>query len=141
MGTVRVVVEKDIEWHGADPAMVQEILARGVTFTPEELAGTTREHHAGSDTEPEMFEVRFEPNTVVQAHAHIHDEIIYVVDGEMILGSRVLTPGSSVFLAGQTLYSFRAGPEGLHFVNFRPQSGAGYLSKDEFVAQRSSGAA
>ena len=65
MGTVRVVDEKDIEWHGADPAMVQEILARGVTFTP----------------------------------------------------------------------------EGLHFVNFRPQSGAGYLSKDEFVARRSSGAA
>jgi quercetin dioxygenase-like cupin family protein len=133
-----VVDEKDLEWHGADPAMIEEILARGVTFTPEELAGKTREHHVGSETEPELFEVWFEPDTVVQSHAHVHDEIIYVVAGSMVLGNRVLEPGSSVFIAGKTLYSFRAGPDGLHFVNFRPQSGAGYLSKDEFMAQRGS---
>ena len=138
MGTVRVVDEKDLEWHGGDPAMIEEILARGVAFTPEELAGKTREHHLGSETEPELFEVWFEPDTFVQSHAHLHDEIIYVVAGSLVLGSRVLEPGSSVFIAGNTLYSFRAGPEGVHFVNFRPQSGAGYLSKDEFMAQRGS---
>jgi quercetin dioxygenase-like cupin family protein len=139
VGTVRVVDETDLEWHSGDPAMIAEILARGVSFTPEELAGRTREHHLGSETEPELVEVWFEPNTVVQPHAHHHDEIIYVVAGSLILGSRVLNPGSSVFIAGRTLYSFRAGPEGVRFANFRPRSGAGYLSKDEFMAQRGAG--
>lgn len=138
MGTVRVVDEAELEWHGGDPAMIAEILARGVSFTPEELAGRTREHHLGSETEPELVEVWFEPNTVVQPHAHLHDEIIYVVAGSLVLGSRVLEPGSSVFIAAKTLYSFRAGPEGVRFANFRPRSGAGYLSKDEFMAQRGS---
>jgi hypothetical protein len=138
VGTVRVIDEKELEWHSADPAQLEALLARGVAFTPEELAGKTREHHPGSETEPELFEVWFEPDTVVQAHAHVRDEIVYVVAGSMVLGNRVLEPGSSVFIAGKTLYSFRAGPDGLHFVNFRPQSGAGYLSKGEFMAQRGS---
>src|SRR6185503_18593586 len=76
VGTVRVVDEAELEWHGGDPAMIAEILARGVSFTQEELAGRTREHHLGSETEPELVEVWFEPNTVVQPHAHLHDEII-----------------------------------------------------------------
>ena len=138
MGTVRVADEKVLEWHGSDQAKAAEIQARGIVFTPEELAGTTREHHPGSETEPELFEVRFGPNTVVQPHAHRCDEIIYVIAGQLILGSRVLEPGSSVLIGGHTLYSFRTGPDGVHFVNFRPRSGAGYLSKDEFMAQRGS---
>jgi len=138
VGTVRVADEKVLEWHGSDQAKAAEIQARGIVFTPEELAGTTREHHPGSETEPELFEVRFGPNTAVQPHAHRCDEIIYVIAGQLILGSRVLGPGSSVLIGGHTLYSFRTGPDGVHFVNFRPRSGAGYLSKDEFMAQRGS---
>ena len=78
------------------------------------------------------------PDTVVHSHAHLCDEIFYVIAGQLILGSRVLEPGSSVFIPGLTLYSFRTGPDGVHFVNFRPRSGAAYLSKDEFMAQRGS---
>ena len=136
MGTVRVVDEVDLEWRPGDPAMIAEILSRGVSLSPEELAATTRPHHPGSEDEPQMFEVRFDADTFVQPHAHLQDEIIYVVAGSLILGSRVLGPGSSVLVASNTLYSFRAGPEGVHFVNFRPRSGAGHLSKDEFMAQR-----
>jgi quercetin dioxygenase-like cupin family protein len=138
VGTVRVADEKVLEWQGSDQAKAEAIQARGIILTPEELAGKTREHHLGSETEPELFEVKFGPGTAVQPHAHLCDEIIYVIAGQLILGSRVLDPGSSVFIAGQTLYSFRAGPEGVHFVNFRPRSGAGYLSKDEFMARRGS---
>ena len=138
MGTVRVADEKVIEWQGSDQAKAEAIRARGIILSPEELAGKSREHHPGSETEPELFEVKFGPDTAVQPHAHLCDEIIYVIAGQLILGSRVLDPGSSVFIAGQTLYSFRAGPEGVHFVNFRPRSGAGYLSKDEFMARRGS---
>lgn len=141
MGTVRVADANEIEWQGSDQEKAEAIRARGIILTPEELAGKSREHHHGSDTEPELFEVQFGPNTVVQPHAHLYDEIIYVIAGQLILGSRVLEAGSSVFIAGQTLYSFRAGPDGVHFVNFRPRSGAGYLSKDEFMAQRGSASA
>ncbi len=136
MGTVRVVDDTEIDWHGGDPAMLEKMRARGIDFTPEELAGRTREHHLGSDVAPELFEVRFQPDTVVNSHAHLRDEIIFVVEGTLILGSRVLTPGSSVYVAANTLYSFRAGPEGVHFVNFRPTAGAGYVSKEEFMANR-----
>jgi quercetin dioxygenase-like cupin family protein len=135
-----VIDENVSEWQGSNQAKAEAIRARGIILTPEELAGKTREHHAGSETEPELFEVQFPPDTVVHPHAHLYDEIIYVVAGQLILGSRVLNPGSSVFIAGHTLYSFRAGPEGVHFVNFRPRSGANYLSKDEFMAQRGSDA-
>ena len=45
--------------------------------------------------------MRFEPDTLVQPHAHLHDEIIYVVAGSLVLGSRVLEPGSSVFIVGK----------------------------------------
>jgi quercetin dioxygenase-like cupin family protein len=136
VGTVRVVEDAEIEWHGGDPEMIERVRARGVEFTPEELAGRTREHHVGSDTAPELFEVRFQPDTVVNSHAHLRDEIIFVLEGELIVGSRVLTSGSSVYIAANTLYSFRAGPDGVHFVNFRPTAGAGYVSKDEFMAKR-----
>jgi hypothetical protein len=78
---------------------------------------------------------------VVHPHAHLVDEIIYVVAGQLMIGSRVLEPGSSVFIAGRTLYTFRAGPEGVHFVNFRPCAGGNYLSKDELMAQRGSSSA
>jgi quercetin dioxygenase-like cupin family protein len=136
VGTVRVVEDADIDWHGGDPEMIVKMRARGIEFTAEELAGRTREHHLGSDTAPELFEVRFQPDTVVNAHAHLRDEIIFVVEGALILGSRVLQPGSSVYIAANTLYTFRAGPEGVHFVNFRPTAGAGYVSKEEFMANR-----
>jgi quercetin dioxygenase-like cupin family protein len=138
MGTVRIADANEIEWEGSDQEKAEAIRARGIILSPEELAGKSREHHHGSETEPELFEVQFPPNTVVNPHAHLYDEIIYVVAGQLILGSRVVEPGSSVFIAGQTLYSFRAGPEGVHFVNFRPRSGSNYVSKDEFMAQRQS---
>jgi quercetin dioxygenase-like cupin family protein len=136
VGTIRVVEDESIEWRGGDPAMLDKMRERGIEFTPEELAGRTRQHHDGSDVEPELFEVRFQPGTVVNTHAHLRDEIIFVLEGSLILGSRVLTPGSSVYVAANTLYSFRAGDDGVHFVNFRPTAGAGYVSKDEFMANR-----
>jgi quercetin dioxygenase-like cupin family protein len=141
VGTIRVADESVLAWEGSDQARTEALLARGIQFTPEELAGKSRHHHRGSEAEPELFEVKFGPDTTVHSHVHLYDEIIYIVAGQLILGSRVLEPGSSVFIGGNTLYSFRTGPEGVHFVNFRPRSGAGYLSKDEFMAQRGSGAA
>ena len=52
-------------------------------------------------------------------HSHTEDEIIFVTAGSMRLGARLVGPGTALAIATDTLYSFRPGPEGLSFVNFR----------------------
>jgi hypothetical protein len=52
-------------------------------------------------------------------HSHSEDEIIFVVDGDIRLGSRLYGPGTAVAIAADTLYSFTPGPDGLSFINFR----------------------
>jgi quercetin dioxygenase-like cupin family protein len=54
-----------------------------------------------------------------QVHSHSQDELIYVLHGEIQLGSLRLLPGSSVFIAANQLYSFRAGEQGFGFINYR----------------------
>src|SRR3954467_10514473 len=62
-----------------------------------------RFHHRGSDTSPQLFEVRLAPNAEVQPHAHGQDEIIAVLEGEIRLGTTVLRAGSSIAIDGYTL--------------------------------------
>ena len=52
-------------------------------------------------------------------HSHSEDEIIFVTNGAMRLGHKLLGPGTAIAIAADTLYSFTAGPAGLSFVNFR----------------------
>jgi len=52
-------------------------------------------------------------------HSHTEDEVIYIVGGEMRLGTTLLKPGTAVAIDTDTVYSFEAGPEGLHFINYR----------------------
>ena len=52
-------------------------------------------------------------------HSHTEDEIIFVTDGEIRLGSKLYGPGTALAIAADTLYGFTAGPLGLSFVNFR----------------------
>jgi len=102
-----------------------------------ELASSIREHERGNSESLQLFEVKFLPNTLVDTHAHDEEEIMYVVDGEMIVGERILKPGSSIYIKGSTLYSFRAGPEGLRVLNFRPRLDATYISATAYDAKRS----
>lgn len=55
----------------------------------------------------------------VAIHSHTEDEIIFVRAGSMKLGNRLCGPGTTLAIAANTKYGFRAGPEGLSFVNFR----------------------
>jgi quercetin dioxygenase-like cupin family protein len=98
-----------------------------------------RIHHPGSDTELQMFEVRVPPKHVVESHAHDEDEIVYVLEGEMILGARVLKAGSSAMIPGNTLYGFSAGSDGLVFLNFRARRDATFHTKEQFMARRRGG--
>jgi hypothetical protein len=52
-------------------------------------------------------------------HSHTEDEVIFVLDGQMQLGQKLVGPGTAIAIAADTLYSFNVGPEGLSFVNFR----------------------
>lgn len=84
-------------------------------------------HEAGSETGCQLFETIFEAGAEVAVHRHDEDEIMYVVDGEMVVGARRLLPGSSLFIAGGTFYGFKAGPSGLRFLNFRPRADNTYI--------------
>ncbi|HZP28332.1 MAG TPA: cupin domain-containing protein [Acidimicrobiia bacterium] len=101
-----------------------------------DLGTAVRTYHPGSESELQLFEVAVEPDALIGQHAHGEDEIIYVLDGELRLGRQVLTRGASVYIPGGTLYSFRAGPEGLRFLNFRARQDRTYLTKQELVANR-----
>jgi quercetin dioxygenase-like cupin family protein len=95
-----------------------------------------RVHHPGGDADLQMFEVRVPPGYVVESHAHDEDEIVFVLEGEMVLGARVVKAGSSAMIPGKTLYGFSAGPEGLRFLNFRARRDVTFHTKEQFMAQR-----
>ncbi len=58
----------------------------------------------------------------IPVHSHTEDEIIFVRAGSMRLGNRLCGPGTTLAIAANTKYGFKAGPEGLSFVNFRAAS-------------------
>jgi hypothetical protein len=96
----------------------------------------TRPRHLGSPELPVLLEVRFEPNVVEASHAHSLDEIMLVTAGEIHFGNAIYGPGSSIFIPKDTLYAFKAGPEGLSFLIFRPASGAKIMSREELLAKK-----
>jgi mannose-6-phosphate isomerase-like protein (cupin superfamily) len=73
----------------------------------------------GSEDVPQLVELRMHPHEEIELHCHDEDEIMYVLSGEMILGNRKVGPGACVYIGGGVFYGFKAGPEGLHFLNFR----------------------
>lgn len=117
------------------------IVIRDVSPNPDRhpdryLDSSYRVHEQGTDESLQLLEGKYLPDTFVDVHAHLHDEIIYVVEGEMVVGNKALKPGSSVFVAANTLYSFKAGPNGLRFLNFRPLDDRSHISKEDFLARK-----
>ena len=95
-------------------------------------------YHPGGPDQPQLFEVIVEPNGELSPHGHEYDEILYVLEGEMHLGGRVLRAGSSVHIPGMTAYLIKAGPEGLRFLNFFGRGDGAYLHKNELIRIRGS---
>ena len=52
-------------------------------------------------------------------HSHSQDELIHVLDGEIELGTLSLGPGSTLFIAADQPYQFRAAARGFAFLNYR----------------------
>jgi quercetin dioxygenase-like cupin family protein len=119
MKKVRVHHAGDLRWttireRGGDPPPpVYNLLAQS------ELDSAIVFHEFGSDDEPQLVELEFVPNAEAVPHKHDDDEIIYVIRGEMHFGNQVLGAGSSVYIPGNTFYTFTAGAAGLRIVNFR----------------------
>ena len=133
MAKVRIVEKDSLPWQPVHEAVQPETAAK---MSPAEREADVCILHAGRNNEPQLFEVVFEPDEEVSLHAHPADEIIYVLEGEMIMGRKRLGPGASAFIAGHTLYGFRSGPEGLRFLNFRGDSNTHFITKQEFMAAR-----
>lgn len=133
MARVRVHDAEEPVWQIIRDWTPPEIAAQ---ISQGELDSSIRVHEPGTDGTLQLFEVKFLPDTLIDIHAHDEEEIMYVVDGTMIVGERVLQPGSSIYIAGSTLYSFRAGPAGVRLLNFRPRRDATYRPRSEFLARR-----
>jgi quercetin dioxygenase-like cupin family protein len=89
-----------------------------------------------SDEHLQLFEIHLAPGTEVHPHAHAEDEIIVITSGEIHVGRRVLPAGAAVYVERESLYGFRAGPDGCVFLNFRPGVTAGYIAKRDLMARR-----
>lgn len=120
MAKIEVYKPKDEDWIIAKPSA-------GET----ESEGASRYRHRGSQSEPQLLEVRGRPDLQVKVHAHETGEFFYIVKGEMHFGQHVLKPGDSIYVPGLMMYSFKAGPEGVQFLNFRPRQDLTHLWPDD----------
>jgi quercetin dioxygenase-like cupin family protein len=91
------------------------------SLSDDALAAGMRFFEMGTESSPQLFESQVPPNTVAPVHSHEEDEIIYVLEGEMQFGTKSLSKGSALFVQANARYGFKAGPEGVRFLNFRPR--------------------
>lgn len=137
MGKISVLLPSQVETVRAEDTVAEE---RKSYLTAEELASEQRRYFPRDGESMQLFESRLIPNAVINSHAHTKDEIIYVTSGELHVGRRVLPVGSALFIEKDTLYTFKAGPGGCSFLNFRGEVGATYLTKAA-LAERKTNAA
>lgn len=133
MGTVRIVTADSIAWQPVADAVSPDVASR---MSRAEREADVRIIHAGANGELQLFEARIAANDEVSLHAHAADEIIYVLDGNLLIGKKNLGLGASVFVGKNTLYSFRAGPTGVRFLNFRADANTSFITREEYLANR-----
>jgi len=84
-----------------------------------ELTSEFRIREPGSDHNPQLVELRYQPDAEIRLHSHDEDEIVYVLDGTMRINNRTVGAGACLTIPGGVFYGFHAGPEGLRILNFR----------------------
>ncbi len=129
MGTVRIVEADAIPWQLVADAVAPEVASR---MSRAERESDVRIIH----TQPnglQMFEAKIASNEEISLHAHAEDEIIYILESELLIGRKRLGPGASVFVAGNTLYGFRTGPDGARFLNFRGRANTSFITREEYL--------
>jgi redox-sensitive bicupin YhaK (pirin superfamily) len=130
MSKVKVVEADSIPWQLVADAVAPEVAVR---MSRAERDADVRIMHSNADG-LQLFEARIAANEAIALHAHAADEIIYILEGELQIGRKRLGPGASVFIAGDTLYSFRSGAAGVRFLNFRGRSNTSFITREEYLA-------
>lgn len=117
MAKVRITTPEQVPWQ-TSPARDGSEAARTI-MDDGGPASAYKIREPGTDTDPQLVELRFHPDEEVELHCHDEPEIMYVLTGSMKLGSRTIGPGACVYIDGGVFYGFKAGPQGVHFLNFR----------------------
>lgn len=129
MAQVRIHHADQLKWTkirdraGDPPPKIFSYLAES------ELDSSMTFHEFGSESELQLAELDFIPNAEAVIHKHDNDEIIYIVNGEMHFGNKILRAGDSIYIPGNTFYSFNAGPNGVRVVNFRGKADISFHPK------------
>jgi quercetin dioxygenase-like cupin family protein len=130
MSKVRVHTAENIEWVTLRSLYPADLAAER---SDAELDSTMAYHEQGTGGSLHLTEYNYLPHARFDLHAHDQPEIIYVLDGTLLLGTRELGRGASVFIADHTLYEFAAGPEGLRMLVFMPDGRVKYFGKEDFL--------
>lgn len=130
MSKVKIVAADSIAWQLVADAVPPDTAAR---MSRAERDADVRIMHSSADG-LQLFEARIAANQEIALHAHAADEIIYILEGELLIGRKRLGPGASVFVAGDTLYGFRSGAVGVRFLNFRGRSNTSFITREEYLA-------
>jgi quercetin dioxygenase-like cupin family protein len=119
MAKVRLTTEEQQPWIVSGERSIGEE-ERG-KLRQGELTSEFRIREPGGEDNPQLVELRYQPNSEIRLHSHDQDEIIYVLDGAMRINNRTIGPGACLTIPGGVFYGFHAGPEGLRILNFRPR--------------------
>jgi quercetin dioxygenase-like cupin family protein len=124
MARVRLTTEEQQPWVVSGERSISEE-ERG-KLRHGELTSSFRVREPGSDHNPQLVELRYQPGAEIRLHSHDEDEIIYVLTGEMRINNRVVGPGATLTVPGGVFYGFHAGEQGLTILNFRPRPDASF---------------
>jgi quercetin dioxygenase-like cupin family protein len=127
---VRVHRAENVEWVTLRSLYPADLAAER---SDAELDSTMAYHEQGTAGSLHLTEYKYLPNAKFDLHAHDQAEIIYVLEGTLLFGTRALGRGSSVFIAAHTLYEFAAGLEGLRMLVFMPDGRVKYFGKEDFL--------
>jgi hypothetical protein len=117
MAKVRINTSDQRPWQQSDMREKSELAS--VILADGGPASAYKIREPGSEADPQLVELRFHPGEVVELHCHDESEIMYILSGTMLLGNRTIGPGTTISIEGGVFYGFTAGPEGVHFLNFR----------------------
>lgn len=133
MSKVRIHEHDKIEWVTLRSLYPPQMAAE---MSDAELDSLLATHEPGLNGSLHLTEQNYLPHAHFDLHAHDQAEIIYVLDGTILLGNRELAAGSSIFIDRDTLYEFTAGAGGLRILIFMADGRAKYFSKDDVARMK-----
>jgi len=81
------------------------------------------------------FYNRWDPGMIARKHGHRGDHVIYVLEGEVMVGDRLCGTGSHIFLMhGDTFGPWIAGPEGCELLGIIAGEGSSFCADEDMAA-------